>query len=148
LDVTPLEPVEQQAVNALSVNRHGRRVHRDTLPLLTDTAAKEHANHFVDRFGVPRPRPQPVSIPMRKGQVFDNAIDLDLLDRAQIDRTPLDIGPTESFIGLIQRIDDTITKDDWVRTVAIESDDPADPLSFLVLDDTTRGRLDLYRLAY
>jgi hypothetical protein len=80
--------------------------------------------------------------------LFADCAGAELLDRIQIQRTPLGVGPTETYTGLIEQIEHRITNQDWETTFAISQIDVDEGAGFMVLDSSTLGQLDLAAAAY
>ena len=72
----------------------------------------------------------------------------ELLDRIQVERTPLGVGPTVTYTGLVESIEHRITNESWTTTLAMSPIDVSEGDEFMVLDDATLGQINTRTLAY
>ncbi len=134
-----------------SVSQYGHRSRSETIDVLTDGEAYARAEFFVARFGRPRIRPGALTIkPARRNRqrLFDPVMSLDLLHRVAVEQTPVGTGPTNTIVGLLEQVTHTITKDDWVTTLALSQADVDDSPGYMTLDDDVLGVLDGFPLVY
>jgi hypothetical protein len=108
------------------------------------------AEFWVARYGTPKDRPSPIEVRPRKDMatLFPIVAGVELLDRCEIERTPLGVGATTTFTGLVEQINHQITRTDWVTTLATSLVDVDEGQTFMVLDDIALGQLNVATLAY
>ncbi len=152
-DVTFTRPdgAPQTAKDDWSISQYGHRSRSESIDVLSDGEAYARAQFFVDRYGRPRIRPGAFTVrPARRnrGRLFDAVASLQLLDRVIVEQTPVNTGPTSRFVGLVDQVTHSITKDDWVTTIATSSVDIDDAPGYLTLDDAVLGLLDGFPLVY
>jgi len=140
-------PVEQIVVDEASIAEFGRRVHSDTIPVISDGETLARAEFWRDRYSTPKQRPSPVVIKPRLNMVglFLQVARRELLDRIQLVRTPLGIGGAVTFTGLIEQLDHRITKTEWDCTIGISPIDADEANDFLIFD---QGNWDEHSFAY
>jgi len=141
---------EQRAVDAVSVLDYGYISRRQEIPVVSDGETQARAEFWVDRFGRPQDRPAPIVVNPRKNMaaLFPKLAGRELLDRIQIQRTPLGVPPTVTYTGLVESIDHRITNESWLTTLSISPIDVSEGDEFMILDDATLGQLDVGALAY
>jgi len=142
--------LEQRVVDDASAHDYGYISLREQIPVVSDPEAQARAEFWVDRYGRPQDRPGPIVILPRKNMpgLFPKVIDRELLDRIQIERTPLGVTPTSTYTGLVESIEHRITNESWVTVLATSPIDVSEGDAFLILDDATLGQLDSHTLAY
>lgn len=121
------------------------------LPVLSDGDALGRAEFWRDRYSQPQDRPSPIVIRPRRdlAALLPAVAGRELLDRVQIERTPLGVGDTVIYTELVEQIEHRITNESWETVLATSPIDLSEGDSFLILDDLTRGELDAtYTLAY
>jgi hypothetical protein len=143
-------PVEAVKVNDDSIALYGRRVYSQSIPVTNDGETLGRAEFWLNRFGVPQQRPAPVTIKPRRDldSLFMRTVRRELLDRVQLTRTPLGIGPPITYTGLVEQVEHRITRDDWQCSIGISPIDVDEGSTFLVLNSATLGQLDQEALAY
>lgn len=141
---------EQRMADDESCHDYGHISLRQQLPVTSDGQTLARAEFWVDRYGRPHDRPAPIVISPRRDlpTLFPAAVGRELLDRIQVERTPLDVGPTTTFTGLVESIEHRITDDSWAVTLGSSPIDVSEGDDFLVLDDPVLGQLDNRTLAY
>lgn len=146
----PDMPVEQVRVDDASIALYGRRAYVKSIPVTNDAEAAGRSEFWLDRYRLPKQRPTPVTIKPRRDidSLFLRTARRDLLDRIQLTRTPLGIGPPVTYTGLVEQIEHRITRDDWTCSLGISPIDVDGAHTFLVLDSPTQGQLDQETLAY
>lgn len=144
------EGTEQRVVDDESVHDYGYLSMRQEIPVVSDPEAYARADFWVDRYGQPQDRPAPIVINPRKNMpvLFPQVAGRELLDRIQVQRTPLGVGSTVTYTELVESIEHRITNSSWVTTLSGSPIDVSEGDDFLVLDDVTLGQLDSHTLAY
>jgi len=140
-------PVEQIVVDEASIAEFGRRVHSETIPVISDGETLARAEFWRDRYSTPRQRPSPVVIKPRLDMenLFLNVARRELLDRIELVRTPLGLGDPITFTGLIEQLDHRVTKTEWDCTIGISPIDADEANDFLIFD---QGNWDEHTFAY
>lgn len=141
---------EQRVVNDESVHDYGYISRREEIPVVSDGETQARAEFWVDRYGMPQDRPAPIVINPRKNMaaLFPQVAGRELLDRIQVERTPLGVTPTVTYTALVESIEHQITNESWTTTLGISPIDVSEGDDFLILDDATLGQLDVGTLAY
>jgi len=141
---------EQSFTNHESLHDYGILTYSQEIPVLSDGETLGRAEFWVDRYGEPKDRPSPIVVKPRRDMatLFSALAGMELLDRIQIERTPLGVGPTVTFTGLVEQIEHRITNQSWETTLAISPIDIDEGANFMILDDSTLGNLDQEVLAY
>jgi hypothetical protein len=141
---------DQMFIDDESIQHFGVLSHHEEIPVLSDGETLGRAEYWVNRYGHPKDRPSPIVVKPRKhmATLFADCAGAELLDRIQIQRTPLGVGPTETYTGLIEQIEHRITNQNWETTFAISQIDVDEGAGFMVLNDSTLGQLDLAAAAY
>jgi hypothetical protein len=141
---------EQRVVDDVSVHDYGYLSRRQEIPVVSDGETQARAEFWVDRYGRPQDRPAPIVISPRKNMaaLFPKVAGRELLDRIQVERTPLGVAPTTTYTGLVESIEHRITNQSWATTLAISPIDVSEGDDFLVLDDATLGQINMHSLAY
>lgn len=152
-DVTFTRPdgEPQTAKDDWSIDQFGHRARAETIDVLTDGDAYARAQFFVDRYSRPRLRPDAFTVmPARdnRARLFHKVMSLGLLDRVAVEQTPLGKGPTSTVVGLVDQVTHTITKDNWLVSLAISQPDVDDSPGYMTLDDDVLGVLDGFPLVY
>lgn len=144
------EPNHQHFTDHQSLHDLGILSYSRELPVISDGETLARAEFWVDRYGHPKDRPSPITVRPRKNMaaLFAVCAGMELLDRVQILRTPLQVGPTTTFTGLVEQVEHRITNESWETTFAISLIDVDDGAGFLILDDATLGQLGVGALAY
>jgi len=143
-------PNDQHFTNDQSLQDFGILSYDREIPVISDGETLGRAEFWVNRYGKPKDRPSPIVIRPRRNMsaLFSKCAGMELLDRIQIQRTPLGIGPTDTYTGLVEQIEHRITNESWETTLAISPIDVDEGQTFLVLNDATLGNLDQETLAY
>lgn len=144
------DPEVQSVRDVASIQANGRRVHTETVPVVSDAEALGRAEFWVRRYATAKQRPSAIVVKPRRNMpaLFPKAAGLELLDRVQIERTPLGIPPTETWTGLAEQVTHRITNDTWETTIGVSLLDADEGAGFLILGDATLGRLGVGTLAY
>lgn len=140
----------QTFVDETSLHDYGIRTFSDELPVTNDGELLARAQYFTARYGTPKDRPGPVQVKPRKNMasLFPFCARVELLDRIQLQRTPLGVGPTTTFTGLVEHISHDIDREQWVTTLTTSPIDVDDGVGFLIFDDATLGKFDTAQFAY
>jgi len=151
-DVTFSRPdgSEQRAVDDVSVHDYGYISLNQEIPVVSDGETQSRAEFWIDRYGRPHDRPSPIVLSPRKNMpaLFPATAGRELLDRIQVERTPLGIAPTQTFTGLVESIEHRITNETWVTTLGTSPIDVSEGDDFLILNDATLGQINMHTLAY
>lgn len=151
-DVTFTRPdgADQRVVDDDSVHDYGYISMRKDIPTVSDGETQARAEFYVDRYAQPQDRPAPIVISPRRDMdaLFGRVLRRELLDRIQVQRTPLGVAPTTTFTGLVESIEHRISKESWTTTLGMSPIDVSEGDDFLILNDPTLGQLDNRTLAY
>jgi hypothetical protein len=141
----PMMAGDQESLHDFGILSYDRE-----LPVVSDGELQGRADFFISRYSQPLDRPTPIEVRPRKDMatLFPFVNGVELLDRIEIERTPLGVGATTTFTGLVEQITHDITNDDWVTTLATSPVDVDDDDDFLTLDDLVDGQLDIGAVAY
>lgn len=155
LGVVPVQrqtaPPEVQSAKAVdSINANGRKVYPKTVPVVSDGEALGRAEFWIRRYADAKQRPSAIVIKPRRNMaaLFPKAAGRELLDRVQIQRTPLGIAPSETWTGLVEQLNHRITNDTWETTIGVSLIDVDEGAGFLILGNATLGKLGTGTLAY
>ncbi len=151
-DVTFARPggADQRVVDDTSVRQYGYLSRRQEIPVVSDPEAAARAEFWVDRYGFPQDRPAPIVVNPRRDMpaLFPKVAGAELLDRIQVERTPLGVAPTETYTGLVESVEHRITNESWTSTFASSPIDVSEGADFMVLNDLTLGQINTHTLAY
>jgi len=134
----------QNVKDDASIHDYGVIAYDREIPVVSDGDALGRAQFWRDRYSQPQDRPGPVLIRPRHNMaaLFAAVAGSELLDRVEIERTPLAVGDPVTFTGLVESIEHRITNQTWETALGISPVDLADVDSFLRLDDPSLGELD------
>jgi hypothetical protein len=140
----------QRFVDEMSLHDFGIRTFSDELPVVSDGELLARAQFWTLRYGQPKDRPSPVQIKPRKNMasLFPFVARVELLDRVQLQRTPLGVGPMTTFTGLVEHVAHDIDRESWVTTLTTSPIDVDDGAGFLIFDDAVNGKFDTAEFAY
>lgn len=143
---------EQRETDDASIHDYGVLTFSEELPVLSDPEAASRAQFFIQRYSQPQDRPAPITVSPRRNMpiLFPAVAGRELLDRIQTQRTPLGVGPTVTYTGLVESIEHRITNQSWETTLGTSPIDVSDGSEaiFLIIDHSTLGNLDQETLAY
>lgn len=141
---------EQRCTDDESIHDYGHITFRQEIPVVSDGETFARADFYCDRYGQPQDRPAPILVRPRRNmpQLFAACAGRELLDRIQVERTPLGVGPTTTFTGLAESIEHRITNESWETMLGISPIDVSEGATFLIIGDATLGNLDQETLAY
>ena len=133
-----------------SLHDFGILSYQQTIPVLSDGETLSRAQFWSQRYSQPKARPTAIEVRVRRDMpfLFPKVAGVDLLDRIQIKRTPLRMGTTNTFTGLVEQVQHTIGRDSWVTNLAISLIDVDDGALFLRLNSSSQGKLGINTLAY
>jgi hypothetical protein len=141
---------EQRMLDDDSVHDYGYISYRQEIPVVSDGETLARAEFWRDRYGQPQDRPAPIVISPRKNMLllFPRVAGVELLDRIQVQRTPLGVTPTVTYTGLVESIEHRITNQSWETTLGISPIDVSEGDDFMVLNHATLGQINTHTLAY
>jgi len=144
------EGSEQRVVDDTSVHDYGYITRTQEIPVVSDGETQARAEYWIDRYGRPQDRPTPIVLSPRKNLpvLFPATAGRELLDRIQLQRTPLGITPTQTYTGLVESIEHRITNQSWDTTLGISPIDVSEGDNFMILNDATLGQINMHTLAY